>query len=32
MKKSPKKKQDKDDINKLTRKMEKLTINLLQIN
>src|SRR6266536_1663761 len=29
---SPKKKQDKDEIEKLTRKMEKLSINLIQAN
>ncbi len=29
IKKSPKKKQDKDEIEELTRKMEKLSINLI---
>src|SRR6266511_1529674 len=32
IKKSPKKKQDKDEIEELTRKMEKLSINLIQVN
>src|SRR6266540_4843169 len=29
---NPKKKQDKDEIEELTRKMEKLSINLIQTN
>ncbi len=29
---NPKKKQDKDEIEELTRKMEKLSINLIQAN
>ena len=32
MEENPKKKQDKDEMEELTRKMEKLTINLLQTN
>ncbi len=31
MEENPKKKQDKDEMEELTRKMEKLTINFLQI-